>query len=86
MVRKKILLQWLLQGKLVFSTHKLLANWFGVDSYIISEKRTLSVEAINVLISNAESANDMFEAWKDADIIETYYSEGEQIEVCKIFD
>lgn len=58
----------------------------GVDSYIVPSKRKLAVETINVLISEAESASDMFEAWTDADIIETYYSEQEQIEVCENFD
>ena len=66
--------------------HRCLASWLKVDSYIFPAKRKLAVETVNVLISEAESANDMFEAWTDADIIETYYSESEQIEVCKNFD
>lgn len=83
---KKILLQWILQNKLNQTQHKILANWLEVDSYIPPSERKLAVETINVLISEAENATDMFEAWTDADIIETFYTEAEQIEVCQIFD
>lgn len=61
--------------------HKILSEWLGVYKYILPSERTLIEGALCLPIQKTSSA--VFKQYLFIVILETNYSESEQINICR---